>query len=182
MTEVALIWAQARDAAGRPVIGASGDIPWHVPEDFAHFRSLTSGHPVIMGQRTWESLPLRPLPGRANIVLSLDPGFIALSARRGVVGEAAPDVVVVDGPQAALARAATVPGGETAWVIGGGQVYRTFLELGLADRLEVTEIDAVVAGDTYAPAVTAAWIAVSTTDWATATTGLRYRFRTYLRA
>src|SRR5690606_34937364 len=58
-----LIWAQARDAAGRPVIGAGGDIPWRVPEDFAYFTQATSGHPVVMGRLTWESLPRRPLPG-----------------------------------------------------------------------------------------------------------------------
>jgi len=68
---VAAIWAQARDTAGRPVIGARNAIPWHVPEDFARFKRLTAGHPVVMGVRTWLSLPRRPLPGRTNIVVML---------------------------------------------------------------------------------------------------------------
>ena len=66
-----LVWAQARGG----VIGKDGGMPWHVPEDLAHFKAVTSGHPVIMGRRTWESFParFRPLPGRRNIVVTGSP-------------------------------------------------------------------------------------------------------------
>ena len=62
-----MIWAEAHDAEGRGVIGRDGDMPWHLPEDLAHFKAMTSGAPVIMGRCTWESLPerFRPLPGRS---------------------------------------------------------------------------------------------------------------------
>ncbi len=80
-----LIWAQT--PAG--VIGLEGALPWRLPEDMAHFREITDGHPVVMGRATWVSLPdrFRPLPGRANVVLSRDPAFVAPGAR--VVGSLA---------------------------------------------------------------------------------------------
>ena len=72
---VQLIWAQARDR----VIGADGKLPWRLPEDMALFRELTTGGTVVMGRRTWESLPerFRPLPGRTNVVLTSDPEWSA---------------------------------------------------------------------------------------------------------
>ena len=161
-----LIWAQARAAdGGAGVIGRDGTLPWRLPEDLAHFRLLTIGRPVIMGRATWDSLParFRPLPGRANIVLT---------HREGVQGAVAvPDVA------AALALA----GG--GWVIGGAQVYAATIEL--ADRLEVTEIDLTIDGDARAPRIDATWRAVGTAGslaWRTSSTGLRYRFVTYERA
>lgn len=73
-----MIWAQARDGA----IGRDGVMPWHLPEDLAHFRSVTTGAPVVMGRRTWESLPerFRPLPARRNIVVTRDPVYDAPGA------------------------------------------------------------------------------------------------------
>ncbi len=68
---VHLIYARAANG----VIGKDGAMPWHLPEDLAHFKRLTQGHPVIMGRKTWDSLPLKPLPGRLNIVLSRDGTF-----------------------------------------------------------------------------------------------------------
>ena len=167
--EVVLIWAQARDADGRPVIGAGNDIPWRVPEDFTHFRELTRGHPVVMGQRTWESLPRRPLPGRTNVVLTDDPAWSAVGA---VVAESLPE---------ALALAAKSPGGEQVWVIGGGTVYRQAIEY--ANRLEVTEIDVVVEGDTFAPVVDPEDWAETASDWMASEVAdaPRYRFRTLNR-
>ena len=167
MSSVALIWAQARGpagAAGPGVIGAAGALPWHLPEDLSHFRALTSGRPVIMGRSTWESLPprFRPLPGRANIVLTRTPDYVAVGA--AVV----PDVA------AALALA----GGGEAWVIGGSQVYAA--TIALADRLEVTEIDADVDGDAFAPLIGAPWRRAAG-PWLSSTTGLRYRFVTWTR-
>jgi dihydrofolate reductase len=119
------------------VIGRDGAMPWHLPQDLAHFKQTTLDHPVIMGRRTWESLPakVRPLPGRRNIVLSTDPGWSAAGAQR------------CTSLQEALARCA---GDDDVWVIGGARVYEAALPL--ADRLVVTEIDADMAGDTHFPA------------------------------
>jgi dihydrofolate reductase len=160
---VALIWAQARDR----VIGASGGLPWHLPEDLALFRSLTTGSTVIMGRRTWESLPerFRPLPGRTNVVLTSDPRWSAEGARRaGSVAE------VLDG-------------GGPLWVIGGGAVYAAFLPH--ADRLVVTDVDVAVDGDTWAPAIGAEWrLAGRTPDqgWdLSPSSGLRYAVSEYVR-
>lgn len=157
-----LIWAQT--PAG--VIGQGGAIPWHLPEDLAHFREVTAGHAVVMGRATWQSLPdrFRPLPGRENVVLTRDPEFVAPGAT--VVGS--------------LAKAlALVP--DEAWVVGGAAVYSAAMPL--ADRLEVTEVDLDVEGDTSAPEVVAAdWASVLVGPWQVSRTGLRYRFRSYARA
>ena len=166
---LALIWAQARPVGGgRPVIGAGGRLPWHLPEDLAHFRALTTGRAVIMGRATWESLParFRPLPGRTNIVLSSRGGLWADGAT------VVPDVA------AALARA----GGGEVWVVGGARVYAA--TIALADRLEVTEIDADVDGDARAPDVGADWRQASAeppVGWTVSTAGLRFRFVAYQR-
>jgi len=165
---IALIWAQARDANGRAVIGAQGEIPWHLPEDFQHFKSLTSGHPVIMGERTWVSLPKKPLPNRTNIVLTenalIESGALAATSL-----------------DQAVTLAKQAPGGELAWVIGGESVYQQTLPI--ADRLEVTEIDLVVSGDTYAPEISPALFQpeLNGQPWQLAKNGLRYRFTSYNR-
>jgi len=167
---IGLIWAQARDAAGRPVIGAAGEIPWRVPEDFAHFKATTAGHPVVMGRRTWESLPRRPLPGRTNVVVTRRPGW----SDDGAVAAGAVDD--------ALALAAAAPGGDEVWVMGGGEVYAA--TLALADRLVVTEIELEVEGDAFGPAVDPlAWEIVHDGAWATSSGpgALRHRVRTYAR-
>jgi dihydrofolate reductase len=160
---VALIWAQARDR----VIGASGGLPWHLPEDLALFRSLTTGSTVVMGRRTWESLPerFRPLPGRTNVVLTSDPRWSAEGARRaGSVAEVLDD-------------------GGPLWVIGGGAVYAAFLPH--ADRLVVTDVDVAVDGDTWAPAIGPEWrLAGRTPDqgWdLSPSPGLRYAVSEYVR-
>ncbi|MGN6611972.1 MAG: dihydrofolate reductase [Angustibacter sp.] len=167
---VALVWAQGREG----VIGRDGALPWHLPEDLAHFRAVTRGGTVVMGRTTWESLPerFRPLPGRRNIVLSRRPGFRAEGA------EVRTDLA------AALADAAEPAGvaGATVWVIGGAQVYAA--ALAEADRLVVTEIDATVDGDAHAPSIGPEWELVSrdpADGWHTSTSGLRYRFCDYRR-
>jgi dihydrofolate reductase len=169
---IGLIWGQARDAAGRPVIGAGGDIPWRVPEDFAHFKRTTSGHPVVMGRLTWESLPKRPLPGRTNIVVS----------SRGPHGvpDAGDDAVVAGSIGQALEVAAGGPGGDEVWVMGGSQLYNETLPI--ADVLEVSEINAEIEGDVFAPEIGPEWTVTSSTEWTTSTSGLRYRHLTYSRA
>ena len=191
-----LVWAQARDAAGRPVIGAGGAMPWHLPEDLAHFRRVTSGHPVVMGRRTWDSLPprFRPLPGRVNVVVTRQPGWSPgePSLRVGASGGAVPDggrpagqagapVRVAGSVAEALAaagEAARDTGSGEVWVMGGAQLYAA--TVALADRCVVTEIDAVVEGDTFAPEIPAGW-AAHAGDWATSSTGTRYRFVTAMR-
>ncbi|MFC5667209.1 dihydrofolate reductase [Kitasatospora misakiensis] len=165
---IGLIWAQTPDG----VIGADNTMPWHLPEDLEHFKATTLGHPVVMGRRTWESIPprFRPLPGRRNIVVTRDPRWAADGAdRAGSLDEA-------------LRLAAAAPGAGTtaeAWVIGGGQLYRS--AIALATTLSVTEIDLSVEGDTYAPAIDPAWTLTEDRGPQTSTSGLRYRIRTYTR-
>ena len=161
---VALIWAQARNG----VIGADGGLPWHLPEDLALFRALTTGSTVVMGRRTWESLPerFRPLPGRTNVVLTSDAGWSADGAHRAGSVE---EVLAGHGP---------------LWVIGGGKVYAAFLPH--ADRLVVTDVDVEVDGDTWAPVPDGAWTRTARTPdsgWSeSATGGLRYAVSEYERA
>lgn len=166
-----LIWAQARGG----VIGAGGTMPWHLPEDLAHFQRTTDGSPVVMGRRTWLSFPprFRPLPGRTNIVITRDDGFADEGAVR------ARDLA--DGLRLAREAAEGRPGA-TLWVIGGGAVYRE--AIAAADLLVVTEIDLEVDGDTTAPEIPAAFsLAASDPDagWHEAKNGLRYRMLTYTR-
>jgi dihydrofolate reductase len=133
-----LIWAQARDG----VIGKGGVLPWHLPEDLAHFKRTTLGAPVIMGRRTWDSLPPRfkPLPGRRNIVVTRDAHWQAAGAdRAGTLDEAV----------------TLCAGADVAWVTGGAEIFR--LAIPHADIAVVTEIDADFAGDVHAPALGAGW-------------------------
>ena len=157
---LALIWAQAHDR----VIGAGGVMPWHLPGDLKHFRELTDGDPVVMGRRTWESLPerFRPLPGRTNLVVTRNAGFDA------------PGATVVHSLEAAL----TAAGGGTVWVMGGAELYAQALPV--ADRVEVTEIDLDVAGDTLAPVLGPEWHG-DPGPWLEAANGMRYRFVRYGR-
>lgn len=158
MTRLGLIWAEAADG----VIGRDGGMPWHVPEDLAHFRDLTMGAPVIMGRRTWESFPprFRPLPGRRSIVVTRNPDWSG-AERAASLDEAL----------------ALVQGEESAWVIGGAGLFAE--AMGRADVLEVTELDLEVeGGDTIAPD-RAGW-SVAEVDpasgWHLSRTGVRYRF------
>lgn len=162
MTRIGLIWAEARGG----VIGAAGGMPWHVPEDLAHFRATTLGAPVIMGRRTWESFPerFRPLPGRRNIVVTRSDEWDAAGAERAASLDDALNLVARD---------------ENAWIIGGGQLYRE--AIGRADVLEVTELDLEVDGDTHAP-VRDGWQVDTAGDWAVSRTGIRYRFVTLTRS
>ncbi|MFK0214636.1 dihydrofolate reductase [Streptomyces sp. NPDC090298] len=164
---IGLIWAQTPDG----VIGAGNTIPWRLPEDMAHFKATTLGHPVVMGRRTWDSLPprFRPLTGRRNIVVTRDAGWTAEGAERAGSIDAALD----------LAAGPRETGGEVVWVMGGGEIYRAALPR--ATTLSVTEVDTEVAGDTYAPAVGADWHVAEDSGWQDSSTGLRYRIRRYTR-
>ncbi|MCR2801499.1 dihydrofolate reductase [Microbacterium sp. zg-Y818] len=162
---IGLVWAEARGG----VIGAEGGMPWHVPEDLAHFKAVTAEAPVIMGRKTWESFParFRPLPGRRNIVVTRDPAWAAEGAERAGSLDAA--LQLAD-------AGADAP--DRIWVIGGGGLFREAIDR--ADRLEVTELDLDVDGDTFAPD-RSAWRTVDTDPgegWHTSRTGVRYRFLT----
>ncbi|MFD8499871.1 dihydrofolate reductase [Amycolatopsis sp. NPDC059657] len=150
---IGLVWAQSANG----VIGRDGALPWHLPEDLKHFRALTTGATVLMGRRTWESLPprFRPLPGRRNLVLSRLP-------QEGA--ETFPDL-----PSALASETGDV------WVIGGAAVYTAALPF--ADRVVVTEIKESFEGDTCAPEVGRP--PDSTGPWLESTTGLHYRVLTW---
>jgi dihydrofolate reductase len=159
---VRLVWAQAADG----VIGAGGALPWHLPEDLRLFRELTLGSTVVMGRRTWASLPprVRPLPGRRNVVLST-----TLAAEAGVPVAASVDEVL-EAP-------------EDLWVIGGGGVYAAFLPY--ASEVVVTEVDGRFAGDTWAPQLDHDWMLgmrVPGAGWLTSSAGLRFRVSWWHRA
>jgi dihydrofolate reductase len=137
---VTLILARARNG----VIGASGGLPWRLPEDLAFFKRTTMGHPIVMGRRTWESIG-RPLPGRRSVVVTRDRGFVAAGAE------------VVHSLDEAIERCA---GTDEIFVIGGAQLYAEALSR--AVRLLLTELDADFEGDTVLPAAAAdEWTEVS---------------------
>jgi dihydrofolate reductase len=133
-----LIYARAANG----VIGKANTLPWHLPEDLAHFKRHTSGCPVLMGRKTWDSLPprFRPLPGRRNLVLTRQGAWQAEGA------EPCADL------EQALARCAGAP---EVWVIGGAQLYAQALPL--AGRVVVTEIARDFEGDAFAPVLGPEW-------------------------
>lgn len=152
-------------ARGR-VIGRDNAIPWRIPEDARRFRATTIGHPVVMGRRTWDSLPdrFRPLPGRRNVVLSRDPGWHAPGAERaGSLDEALE----------------LVEGATRVFVIGGADVYAAALPI--ADDLLLTEIDAEVDGDTVFPPFDAADYEETSRETLLSETGVPLAFVTYTR-
>ena len=130
--KLALIAAVPRNGA----IGKAGRLLWHEPEDHKHFRRVTMGCPVIMGRKTWDSLPerFRPLPGRRNLVITRNAAWQADGAE-AVVSLDAALALLVDAPK--------------AFVIGGAEIY--VLALPQADELVLTEIDADLDGDTFFP-------------------------------
>lgn len=131
--KLSIVAAVARNG----VIGRGGDIPWRLPEDMARFRELTTGHAVVMGRRTWDSLPdrFRPLPGRRNVVVTRNPAWHAEGAERAGSLSDALEI---------LAEAPYV------FVIGGAQLYAEAIPF--SDELLLTEIDLDVEGDTFFPA------------------------------
>jgi dihydrofolate reductase len=155
-----LIWAQSSSG----VIGRQGGIPWRLSEDQARFKELTMGHTVVMGRLTWESLPakVRPLPGRRNVVLTRQADYMANGAH------------VVPLLQDALTD-------DITWVIGGEQIYT--LAMPIATRCEVTEVEIDLPrddGDAVAPTLDESWIGTEG-GWLTSSSGLRYRFFSYVR-
>jgi len=163
MSRLALVVARATNG----VIGDRGQIPWRIPADMHRFKRLTMGKPCIMGRKTWESLPKKPLPGRANIVVSRDPHFTADGA------------VVVHGFDEAVALAESTPPTEVA-VIGGEAIYRAALPR--AEIIYLTEVLAEFAGDAhFLPINPAEWHETARENHVS-DTGLEYRFLTLERS
>jgi len=154
-----LIYARAANG----VIGQGGALPWHLPQDMAHFKRLTAGCPVIMGRKTWDSLPprFRPLPDRLNIVITRQDGW------------AQPGALRANSLPRALALCAGAP---EAWVIGGAQIYAAALPL--AQRAVVTEIARDFEGDAFAPELDARWREAARQEQV-APDGLPFAFVTY---
>lgn len=168
LAHVGLIWAESEGG----IIGSNGTLPWHVPEDLAHFKELTLGSPVVMGRKSWDALPerFRPLPGRRNIVVTRNAGWQADGAE------------VAHSVEEALTLAAVEPEVGTVWVIGGAQVFNSAIDR--ADRLEVTQLRDRFDGDTTAPAIDESWVetvADPQSGWNTSRTGIQYRYRSYAR-
>jgi dihydrofolate reductase len=163
--QINLIWAQAHQR----VIGKDGVMPWHLPEDLAHFKRTTLGCPIIMGRKTWDSLPVkfRPLPGRTNIVLTRQTDWHQNGVLRSRELREALSLCEQMNP---------LP--SAAWVIGGAQIYAQALPL--AHTVVVTYIDAEFAGDAFAPEIGKEWREVRRESHASAT-GLAYSFVTYSR-
>lgn len=122
------------------VIGRDGDLPWRLSADLKSFKAITSGKPIIVGRKTWESLPVRPLPGRENIVLSRDGSYAAPSAR--VYSSLAPAINVA-------ISIAQKQGVDEIFIAGGGTVYERAMER--IDRLYLTRVDASPVGDALFP-------------------------------
>jgi len=130
MSRISFVVAVARNG----VIGRDGGLPWHISTDLKRFKTITMGKPLIMGRKTWESLPLKPLPGRSNIVITRQKNYRAEGA-----------IVVADIPSALAAAGAAAE----ICVIGGGEIFEKFLPQ--ADRIYLTEVDLEVDGDTFFP-------------------------------
>jgi dihydrofolate reductase len=145
-------------------------MPWHLPEDMAHFRHHTSGHPVVMGRKTWDSLPprFRPLPGRTNVVVTRQPEWKA------------PGALVAGSVEQAFALCAVLtPTPTEVWVTGGAQIYREALPM--AQAVLVTEIERDVEGDVSMPALDPAIWQPSQREPHTALDGTPFAFVTYTR-
>ena len=156
-----LIYARAANG----VIGINGALPWHLPEDLAHFKRTTLGCPVIMGRKTWDSLPpkFRPLPGRTNIVITRQENWHENGA------QPAPDL------REALQFCEQSP---DVWVIGGAQLFA--LAAPMAHSAVVTEIDKDFEGDAFAPTLGPRWRETTRERHATPG-GLNFSFVTYVQ-
>jgi len=157
VSEIVIVAAIARNR----VIGKDNRLLWNIPADMAHFKALTAGHTVIMGRKTWESLPprFRPLPGRRNIVISRQEDY------------AAPGAELADSLENALKLTSTTA---VVFIIGGEQIYGQAMPL--ADRLEITEVDLEPEGDAWFPEIAAVdWEKVAKTE------GAGFAFVTYRR-
>lgn len=152
-------------------LGREGDLCWYIREDLRRFKALTMGHAVIMGRKTWESLPKKPLPGRLNIVMSKNPTPGPSPMREGC-----------ENTVASVERALEMAGEREVFIIGGESIYRTFLPL--ADRLELTRIFASdPKADKFFPEFTLqpAWRLTDASETLTSESGLRFRYESWER-
>lgn len=157
---VRLIWGEAFGLDGRPgAMGVNGGMPWRLSPDSRHFKAMTIGCPVIMGRGTWDAMPpkFRPLPGRENIVVTHNPDFVADGARSFTSIDAALDYArewlenrEVLESQESVSQDSPLDG-RAIWVIGGAAILREMLANYHADAAYVTQIEAKVAADTFAP-------------------------------
>ena len=147
LPHIALVVARARNG----VIGRDGDLPWRLRSDLQRFKAVTMGKPCIMGRKTWDSLPLKPLPGRLNLVLSKDESF---EAKGAVVCTTLDEAVEIAREQA------VDDGVDEVCVIGGAGLFAAALPR--AKRLYLTEVEAEPEGDVlFPPFDEAAWVEVS---------------------
>ena len=163
-----LIYARARNG----VIGLKGQMPWHLPEDLAHLKKTTLGCPVIMGRKTWDSIPakFRPLPGRQNIVVTRQNDW---KITQNLGSAQNPTVLQATSLPAAIALN---PPGQDVWVLGGAEIYAQALPL--AQSAVITEIDANVEGDAFAPVLGPAWVETARSS-PISRDGLVFSFVTY---
>ncbi|MEO1642592.1 MAG: dihydrofolate reductase [Pseudomonadota bacterium] len=134
--EVALIVARSKNG----VIGLDGDLPWRLADDLAYFKTTTIGCPIVMGRKTWESLPRKPLPGRDNLILTRDRAFSAPEAR--IYSSLDPAL------EAGKSLAAEA-GVQSVFIIGGASLYEAALPF--ADTLHISEVDVELDGDAFFP-------------------------------
>jgi dihydrofolate reductase len=160
MSRISLVLAVASNGT----IGADGGMPWRIPDDMKHFKAVTMGKPIVMGRKTWDSFPKKPLPGRTNIVITRDPGWRAEGA------------VVAHSLDDAFAKAGEA---EEIAVIGGAQIYR--LALPRADLVHLTQVHRDFAGDTHMPLFDKARWRETTREDRTTPGGLAYSFVTLER-
>lgn len=118
-------------------IGAKNRLPWHLKKDFAHFKKITMGHPIIMGRKTYQSID-KPLPGRTNIIITRDSNF------------SAPGCLIAISLESAIAQAKDIDDQEI-FIIGGGQIYQEAMAKNLVDKLYVTHIHGDFQADTFFP-------------------------------
>ncbi|WP_425404019.1 dihydrofolate reductase [Hwanghaeella sp.] len=145
------------------VIGRDGGLPWHLPEDLKRFKAVTMGKPLVMGRKTWESLPRKPLPGRPNLVVTRQKGFEA---------EGALVFAELDAALAEADRLAQASGVDEVCLIGGGSLYEQAFEK--VDRIDLTEVRLAPEGDTHFPELDpTSWREVSR-DTATAADGTEF--------
>jgi dihydrofolate reductase len=159
---ISLVLARADNG----VIGANNALPWRIADDMKRFKAITMGKPIVMGRKTWDSFPKRPLPGRTNIVITRDANW-------------RPDgAVVVHSLDEALARAESETPVEIA-IIGGAEIYR--LALSRANLIHLTEVHADAAGDVSLPAFDPAWWQETTREDRVTPEGLAYSYVTLVR-
>jgi dihydrofolate reductase len=162
MSAITLVLARADNG----VIGNAGRIPWRIPEDMRRFKALTMGKPIVMGRKTWESFPKRPLPARTNIVVTRDRTYVAAGA------------VVVHSFDAALEQAEHETS-DAIMIVGGAEIYREALPR--ATRIELTEVHRDFQGDASMARLSESdWHEIAREDRSTAD-GLRYSYVTLIR-